>query len=202
VVIPNGIRPLRVSQHDPHIFARNFGIAPSRPVVVAAGRLAPVKGYAGLIRAWQGIDADLVIAGEGPQRAELEALIRQLDLAQSVHLAGFRSDAPSLMVHADMVVISSEREGFPYAMVEALHLEKVIVSTHFPGAEDHLPSSFLVPFGDERRLRDLIKSSLTNPDVAAAEYAPIWRRARTELTVERMIERTIRAYHLSQSQAA
>jgi glycosyltransferase involved in cell wall biosynthesis len=202
VVIPNGIRATQAPPHDPKIFSRNFGIEPKRPIVVTAGRLAPVKGYVGLISAWQGIDADLVIAGEGPQRLELETLVRQLNLTHSVHLVGFRSDVPSLMSSADMMVISSEREGFPYAMVEALHLEKVIVSTRFPGAEDYLPEQYLVPYGDEQRLREMIKHTLEHVETAVAEYEPIWQRARTELTVERMVERTARVYHHVQSQAA
>jgi glycosyltransferase involved in cell wall biosynthesis len=202
VVIPNGIRPVSIPPRDLRFFASNFGIVSQRPVVVTAGRLAPVKGYAGLIRAWRGIDADLVIAGEGPQRAELESLIRQLDLARSVYLVGYRSDVSSLMANADLVVISSEREGFPYAMVEALHLEKVIASTSFPGAADHLPERFLVPFGDESQLRRLISTTLEQLETAAAEYAPVWQRARTELTVQHMIERTNRVYHQVQSQAA
>jgi glycosyltransferase involved in cell wall biosynthesis len=202
VVIPNGIQPIPKPSLDPNFYANNFAIASGRPVVVTAGRLAPVKGYAGLIRAWQGIDADLVIAGEGPQRDELETLIRQLDLTKSVHLVGFRSDVPALMANADLVVISSEREGFPYAMVEALHLEKVIVSTNFPGAGDQLPERFLVPVGDEARLQAAIVSTLKDLGHANAVYEPIWRQARSELTIERMIERTTRIYSQSQSRAA
>jgi glycosyltransferase involved in cell wall biosynthesis len=202
VVIPNGIRPPQIPKRDANFYTNNFGLESKRPVAIAAGRLAPVKGYAELIRAWQGLDADLVIAGEGPQRSELEVLIHQLDLAKSVHLVGFRSDMPALMANADLVIISSEREGFPYVMVEALHLEKVIVSTRFPGAEDYLPEQFLVPVGDESCLHAAIVSTLENLEHATATYEPTWRQARTELTVEHMISRTTQVYHQSQSQAA
>jgi glycosyltransferase involved in cell wall biosynthesis len=202
LVIPNGIRTLPAPQRDTQFFTNNFGIQWARQVVLAAGRLAPVKGYAGLIRAWQGIDADLVIAGEGPQRAELEVLIREFGLTESVHLVGFRSDVPTLMASADLVVISSEREGFPYAMVEALHLNKVIVSTRFPGAEDHLPERFLAPFADERRLHTLIKNTLGRLEAARDDYAATWERARSELTIEHMVQRTTRVYQRVHSQAA
>jgi glycosyltransferase involved in cell wall biosynthesis len=202
IVIPNGIRPMQALPRERNFFANHFGIGLNRSVVVTAGRLAPVKGYAGLIRAWQGIDADLVIAGEGVQRSELEMLITQLHLEKTVHLVGFRSDVSALMTNADLVVISSEREGFPYVMVEGLHLQKVIVSTSFPGAEEHLPEQFLVPFGDVSQLHATIESTLKNLEHANVVYRPLWQQARTELTIERMIEQTTRIYHLSKSQAA
>jgi glycosyltransferase involved in cell wall biosynthesis len=143
-----------------------------------------------------------VIAGEGLQRAELEEIIRQLGLEQSVHLVGFRSDVPALMAHADLVVISSEREGFPYAMVEALHLEKVIVSTRFPGAEDLLPEQFLVPYGDEPRLRQVVETTLAEIDQARHDFAALWQQARSELTVKRMVEQTRNVYQRVLSEAA
>lgn len=202
LVIPNGIERLESHKLEDCYFEKNFGLQSGRPVAIAAGRLAPVKGYAGLIRAWQGIDAHLVIAGEGPQREELEVLIRQLGLTDSVHLVGYRTDVSKLMVHADLVVISSEREGFPYAMVEALHLEKVIVSTRFPGAHDHLPEQFLVPYGDHSKLHELIKETFENLSSVRATYAATWQRARSELTVERMVESTDRAYRQVLTQAA
>jgi glycosyltransferase involved in cell wall biosynthesis len=194
VVIPNGIAPLSKPIVDPNYFAHNFGLSNGRPIVVAAGRLAPVKGYAGLISAWRGIEADLVIAGEGPERPELESLIEKLRLGDRVHLIGYRRDVPELMTNADLLVISSEREGFPYAMVEALHLEKVMVSTRFPGASDFLPEKFLVPYGDEQVFRRCIEQTLRSLEQARVEYAPIWHRAKMQLTIDRLVEQTSRVY--------
>jgi glycosyltransferase involved in cell wall biosynthesis len=202
VVIPNGIHPALRRQRDDAYLTREFGIIRHRPVVVTAGRLAPVKGYAGLIEAWQGIEADLVIAGEGPERANLTELVKQLGLLHSVHLVGFRTDVPELMANADMVVISSEREGFPYAMVEALHMEHVIVSTQFPGAADHLPPQFLVPYGDTAALRERIQATLANLEAAKVAYRPIWQRAQTDLTVSQMVKRTGQVYSEVLSRAA
>lgn len=193
-VIPNGIQLLEVPTYDSTYFVRDLGITQKRPVVFTAGRLAAVKGYAGLIESWRGVDADLVIAGDGPERPALSALVDQWNLRDSVHLVGFRRDVPKLMFHADLVVISSQREGFTYAMVEALQLEKVIVSTHFPGAGDYLSDRFLVPYGDLNLLRQRILETLSRLNDAKSEYQAIWQRAKTELTVESMARQTKQTY--------
>jgi glycosyltransferase involved in cell wall biosynthesis len=193
-VIHNGIQPLEVPVYDSTYFVRQLGITQKRPIVITVGRLAAVKGYAGLIESWRGVNADLVIVGDGPERAALAALVDQWNLCESVHLVGFRRDVPKLMFHADLVVISSEREGFPYAMVEALQLGKVIVSTRFPGAEDYLPERFLVQYGEVQLLRQRIRETLSRLNDAKSEYQATWQRARTELTVENMVRQTKRIY--------
>ncbi len=194
VVILNGIDPPTAPVKETDFFRRECGFYKDRPVVLAAGRLAPVKGYAGLIRAWQGMNADLVIAGEGPERFTLESLIQKLNLRDTVHLAGFRRDVPKLMAHSDLVVISSQREGFPYAMVEALHMEKVIVSTRFAGAEGFLPAAFLVPCEDESALHQVIHHALHTPHESQRAYRHVWQWAKSELTVERMVASTHHVY--------
>ncbi|TWU28178.1 glycosyltransferase [Bythopirellula polymerisocia] len=202
VVIPNGIEPLSIPETDRDYLKRELGLHDNRPIAIAAGRLAAVKGYAGLIRAWQGIDAHLVIAGEGPERFALETLIQRINLRGSVHLIGFRRDVPRLMSQSDLVVISSEREGFPYAMVEALHLEKVIVSTHFPGAHGFLPNNFLVNYGDEAGLHRLIHRTLSSLENSRQAYLPTWQWAKSELTVQYMTAATAQVYSKLIPQAA
>lgn len=193
-VIANGIPPRPAPSPDKSYFQREFGLDDQKPIAVSLGRLAAVKGYDGLLRAWQGIDAHLVIAGEGPEREHLLSLRHELQLHDRVHLVGYRTDADTLLAHADLMVISSEREGFPYSMVEALHLEKPIVSTAFPGASDLLPADYLAPYGDIDALRRLLVRTLVNLEHARRDYQPIWQRALQQFTVEHMVQRTEQIY--------
>jgi len=165
-----------------------------RTTALAVGRLVEVKGFDLLLEAWREIDADLWIAGDGPQRAALERLIEREGLADRVRLLGMRRDVPSLMREASLVVIPSRREGFSYVMAEALVLGRPIVSTRVPGPMDLLPESLLAPVEDAAALRALIQRALANPDQTARDLAPVWDRAREELTLERMIERTEQVY--------
>ena len=193
-VIPNGIDPFAPPPRDPDYFTRTLGFAKHRPVALSVGRLAPVKGFEGLIRAWQSIDADLLIAGEGPDRGMLQSLSENLGVCKSVHMLGYRNDISLLMANSDLVVIPSEREGFPYVLVEALHLEKVIVATQFPGAKSLLPNSYVVPYGNAVALRGAIVQVMANPAKAACEFTSTWRLARSSFTIQRMVEQTTDVY--------
>lgn len=193
-VICNGIPLGDKPPHDPQLFVREFQLLELRPKVVAVGRLADVKGFAGLVQAWSGIEADLLIVGEGPERENLEQQIARLGLGDTVHLVGFRDDVPRIMAHADLVVMSSEREGFPYVLVEALHAEKVVVSTSFPGAAELLPDGFVVPYGEPDQLRAKIQATLVRLEDAREAYQSTWQYAREQFTVDSMVAQTAAVY--------
>jgi glycosyltransferase involved in cell wall biosynthesis len=193
-VICNGIPLTPPPPRDPQYFLRQFGLSQQRPVVVSVGRLTGVKGFDGLIQAWSGVDADLLIVGEGPDREALERRIAQLDLGDRVQLVGYRDDVPALMAHSDLVVISSEREGFPYVMVEALHLEKPIVATRFPGADQLLPAPYVVDYGQPAQLRTAIQSALSHLEQACTAYQGTWLNAKKRFTVENMVAETSAVY--------
>jgi glycosyltransferase involved in cell wall biosynthesis len=148
--------------------------------LLAVGRLVEQKGFDVLIRAFARVcsqieDARLVIAGEGPLRPGLEALIRELGLSGSVSLPGFTRDVSRLYENADLFVCSSRREGFGNVIVEALSFGLPVVSTRCP----HGPAEILqggrygrlVPVEDEQGLATAIVESLgakVQPEVQIA----------------------------------
>jgi glycosyltransferase involved in cell wall biosynthesis len=109
----------------------------SLPVVVGAGTLAPWKGFDDLIRAVGilirgGRAVRLVILGEGPSRADLEALVRSEGLEDHVRLPG-RTDNPlALFARADVFALSSHVEGLPNVLVEAMMAGCTPVSVDCP----------------------------------------------------------------------
>ena len=103
---------------------------------MAAGRLAPQKGFATLIEAatrWQDLSPAplLAIAGEGPLRAELTASAAPLGAA--VRFLGHRADVPALLAAADVFVLPSVWEGQPLILQEALRTGRPIVATRVGG---------------------------------------------------------------------
>jgi glycosyltransferase involved in cell wall biosynthesis len=145
---------------------------PGRPLVLAAGRLAPQKGFGTLLEAaarWRDIRPEplLVIAGEGPLAAELKGEAARLGL--DVRFPGHRDDMPALLAAAAVFVLPSVWEGQPLIVQEALRAGVPVVATRAGGTpaltgED---AAVLVPPGDARRLADGVRAVLTDEVLAA-----------------------------------
>lgn len=145
----------------------------SVPIVVAVGRLAKVKGFATLIKAFGGVRRKqrcrLLILGEGGQRARLEALVEKLGLQDDVALPGFAQNPYAYVSKARVFVLSSLREGFGNVLAEALAVGTPIVSTDCPnGPREILDGGRygkLVPVEDTVALSNAISEALTStPD--------------------------------------
>jgi glycosyltransferase involved in cell wall biosynthesis len=108
----------------------------SLPIVIAAGRLAPEKGFADLIRAIKLVNdranAKLVILGDGPLKSELQRLIENLRLADKVQLLGFQYNPYKFFAKAQVFVLSSYVEGMPNVLVEAMACGCAVIATDCP----------------------------------------------------------------------
>ena len=185
-VIHNGVAPAP-SPSSAAELRRRFDIPSHRPVTLAVGRLAPVKGFTHLVRIWHEGLGQLLILGDGPERDKLQVLAA----GKPVTLAGFQADARALMGGADLLAIASEREGFSYTMVEALRARLPVVSTPVPGALDFLPASHIAP-PDE--LGVAIARCLRDPEGARERMRDTFDWAAEALTVERMARQTRDVY--------
>lgn len=141
------------------------------PVLVAAGTLAPWKGFADLIRAMKVLSlrrrARLVILGDGPERSELEALIVELALSDVISLQGYVENPLKFFARADVFVLSSHVEGLPNVLVEAMSCGCTPVSTDCPtGPKEVLQDGkygYLVPMRDPIAMAAGIARALDNP---------------------------------------
>ena len=185
-VIHNGVAPAP-SPISAGELRRRFDIPSYRPVTLAVGRLVPVKGLTKLVEVWHEGLGQLLILGDGPQRGALQALAA----GKPVTLAGFQADARALMGGADLLAIASEREGFSYTMVEALHARLPVVSTPVPGALDFLPVSHIVSPDD---LGVAIARCLRDPEAARERMRDTFDWAVEALTLERMAQQTRDVY--------
>ncbi|WP_349864031.1 glycosyltransferase [Leifsonia sp. WHRI 6310E] len=123
---------------------------------VNVGRLSPEKNQGRLVRAFAAVHAEnpqtrLVIVGDGPLAGELEALVAELGLAGSVFLTGMQRNPHAIMAKADCFVLSSDYEGQPMVILEALVLGLPIVTVEFASAKNALPagSGLVVPQTDD-----------------------------------------------------
>lgn len=106
------------------------------PLLIAAGRLAPWKGFVDLIDAIPLVLSQqkvrLLILGDGPMRSDLAERIRLLGLDDVVHLLGYVENPLKYFVRADLFVLSSHIEGLPNVLVEAMMCGCTPVATDCP----------------------------------------------------------------------
>jgi N-acetylgalactosamine-N,N'-diacetylbacillosaminyl-diphospho-undecaprenol 4-alpha-N-acetylgalactosaminyltransferase len=102
------------------------------PFIMSAGRLVKVKNFAMLVQAFAaaGGEGKLVIAGEGEERGALEALARELGVADRLILPGYLTNPYPLMAAADVFILSSDSEGYPNALIEGMATGRPVISTN------------------------------------------------------------------------
>jgi glycosyltransferase involved in cell wall biosynthesis len=144
---------------------------PSHPTIVSVGRLTLAKDYPTLLRAFARVAAGgedrLLILGDGELRAELEGLVRELGLEGRVDLPGFVANPFAAMARAALFVLSSQREGMPNVLIQAMACGCPVVATDCRSGprevlEDgrHGP---LVPVGDDEALARAIRERMAAP---------------------------------------
>jgi colanic acid/amylovoran biosynthesis glycosyltransferase len=133
-------------------------VAPASRMLVCVGRLCEQKGQALLLgaareMAARGLDFELVLAGDGEMRSELQGLIDAYQLGDRVHITGWVSgeEVRSLLLQSRGLVLASFAEGLPVVIMEAMALGRPVVSTQIAGIPELVRSGqdgWLVPAGD------------------------------------------------------
>jgi len=106
-------------------------IIPKDNYIVHIGRFSKVKRHDILLKAFQKIDLDvkLILVGDGEEKENIVQLIDELNLNKRVVLLGFLQNPYPIMKHAKILILSSEYEGLPTVLIEALALDTLIIST-------------------------------------------------------------------------
>ncbi len=176
----------------------DFPVPAGTPTVVAVGRLQPVKNFPLLLRALaHGGElcrgAHLLLLGKGDQEGELRACADSLGISDRVHFLGFRKNPHAWVARADVFAMSSDSEGFPCALAEAMFTNGHCVSTDCPAGPSEIiedgKSGLLVPVGDEKALAAALERMLSDGELRerCARNARAW-------AAENTIEHQARAY--------
>lgn len=145
--------------------------ADAPPVFLAVGRLNSQKDFPNLLNAFAQVRkqqvAHLIILGEGEERQALEAIIDNLGIGEDVLLPGFVKNPYAYMKHASCFVLSSQEEGLPTVLIEAMACGCPVVSTDCPsGPEEILDRGtygLLVPIKNSEALAEAMGKTLNNP---------------------------------------
>ncbi len=175
-VVPSGVNPTLFDDASP--------VAPhDEQSLLFVGRLHPQKGVDTLIRAMADLPtAQLAIAGDGPDRAQLERLAERLGVADRVRFLGFvaHDDVPALMRRADVFVMPSRYEELGTAIIEAMACGLPVVASRVGGIPNLVAdgdTGLLTPPGDAPALAAALRRVLTEPGLAGKLGAEA--RART-----------------------
>jgi len=168
VTIPNpvGVSAIARAAQQARDGAPPSGMVPGRPHIVAVGRLHRQKGIDILFDAFakQQSDARLIVLGEGPERATLEAQAQRLGISERVFMPGFVADVNAYLAHSDLFVLSSRWEGFGHVIVEAMAAGLPVIATNCPyGPADilrHNETGWLVPPEDANALATAMSYAL------------------------------------------
>lgn len=171
---------------------QRLGFGPGDVVIGSVGRLESEKQYELLLEAFARVRAGrpnvvLVLAGEGSERGLLEAAAQRLGLGSSCRLLGQWSDVVALHHALDLFVQSSDREGTPNAVLEAMAMETPVVATDVGGTAELVEQGvhgLLVPPGDPGALARAIDDALADPAGLARRRTAARRRIEEELSFD------------------
>ena len=168
------------------------------PVLATIARLTEAKGHQYLLHALPSLletwpQLCCLFVGEGELRDQLHRLAVELAVERSCWFIGVREDIADVLAAADVVVLPSLSEGFPFVLLEALAMGRPVVASRVNGVpeliEDH-KTGLLVPARDSQALTAAIREMLSDPTIASKMGAAGRAVVRERFTVDQMVANT------------
>jgi glycosyltransferase involved in cell wall biosynthesis len=161
LVIRNGVdTELFRPAGAPGSIRKELGLGENDAVIGFVGRLAPVKGLTHLIEAFADVRKEIdhvkmLIVGRGALMSSLQDMAAEKGLQDDIIFAGERSDIPAILFSIDIFAMSSEREGLPNALLEAMAAAKPVLVTSAGGMKEIVQDTvngLVVPIGEPQLL--------------------------------------------------
>ena len=178
------------------------GVPPERFLVGWVGRMTAVKSADDAIVALErllarGVDAGLLLVGDGPERETLEERARQLGVARRCLFLGYQREVAAWYAAVDAVVLPSRNEGTPVSLIEALAAGRPVVASRVGGVPDVVrdrENGFLVEPGDAEAAADRLARLAANPALRSQLAAGGRARVLERYAVDRLVEDVDRLY--------
>jgi len=197
-VVHNAVRLQRFAPTDAAALRARLTGNRQRPVVLTCARLHAQKGHAVLLRAAAELpDAVFALAGDGPERAALEAQAAALALGDRVVFLGHRTDIPALLAACDVFALPSLYEGSSLAVLEAMAAGRAVVSSAIGGTDELIrdgDSGLLVAPGDAEALAAALRRLFADDELRAALARRGRARVERDFTSDVMSQRVTRIY--------
>jgi glycosyltransferase involved in cell wall biosynthesis len=201
--VPSGIDLGRFEEVPvDHAWRESLSLPAGRILMGSVAALAPHKDQSTLLRAFarmlrMGIDAQLVILGEGGQRRQLESMRQELGLEDRVLMPGFTREILPRMRAFDLFVLSSHLEGLGTAILDAMALGLAVVATRTGGIPDAVVDGVtgqLVPPRDVEGMAHAMAAMARDPGARQGMGEAGRQRVREHFDVRRTVDLTVAAY--------
>ncbi len=181
---------------------KEFNLSDNSVLIAIVARLVPLKAHEVLLKAVHklisnGCDIHVLIVGDGPRRKELEDLSQSLRISDRVVFTGYRTDVPQILNLIDIFVLSSDWEGFPMTILEAMASGKPVVCTDVGGNREAVvngETGFIVPPRDIKFLSESLFKLIQYTDLRKEMGERGKERFLKNFTVDVMVKKTESIY--------
>ena len=145
----------------------------------------------------RGIDFVIQVAGDGWLREHLKQETRERSLTEHIEFIGYTDDIPLLLNNATFLVHTSDSEGYPNAVLEAMASGRAVVATgagDIPYIVEHGTTGFVIPRDDEASLVSRMVTLIRNPDLCRRMGAAGRARVEEQFGLEHFVSGTLTAY--------
>lgn len=201
LLIPNGVDCARFAGPPVPGIVPGFSKRPDEVIIGTVAPLRAEKNLSRLIRAFAAMapecKARLLIAGDGPERAELEALAERLAIADRVVFVGHVEQVEGLLGWFDVFAMSSDTEQMPNSLIQAMAAGLPVAATDVGDVKLILSKQnapYVVSKQDDRRLADALHTLIETPRLRETLAAANRERVRTTYTQERMLSAYLDLY--------
>lgn len=176
-----------------------LGVPEGAPLLLGLGRLHPDKAFDTLIKVAAALpQVYVVIAGEGPQREELEGMISALGVTERVKLLGWRTDRAALLRAADICMFISRNEGFGTVFVQAWAQKTPVIVCEAEGPRQYVrdgEDGLVCPVDDAAAITAAVCRLLEDPDLAQKFRENGFVRYEAEFTKEACLQKYLEWYY-------
>lgn len=200
-VIHNGIElaPIETKEETSQAVRQEFSIPPDAMVVGVSAALADHKGHRFLLEAFpaalQSLPAAwLMLAGEGPSRAELERQAKELGISERVIFLGHRADIDRVVEAYDVIALPSLSESMPFSLLEGMAAGKPVVASAVGGIPELIEdgrTGYLVPPSDSYAMAEALIKVLRDPAETVLMGQAARERVKKHFSLEKMVEDTV-----------
>jgi glycosyltransferase involved in cell wall biosynthesis len=206
-VVYNGIAPLTFENDKVFQLKKYYGIPDDVLCIGTIARFDPIKNHKMMLESFKiviesGVDAKLIIVGDGEERTNIEDKIKALALEEKVILTGYVSKPQNLLAMMDIYLLSSLSEGTSMTLLEAMSFGKPCVVTHAGGNPEIIENEqvgLVTPNNDASAFAQAIIALAQNKELAVRYGIEAKKRFEDSFSIENM-ERAYQKLYLASSQ--